>query len=371
MSGTAAEPPPPPSARHWPRRLPNVSTTAFGRLATVSLVAVVAIVLTGAAVRLTTSGLGCADWPECFHGHLTPPLQLHSLIEFANRLVTVALVVVLVVTFLAALCRRPFRRDLAWLSAGLVAGVLLQAVMGAIVVYTSLNPYAVMAHFLATLPLVVLAVVLVHRATRDYSPGAGQLEVPRPVVHLGRLLAVLLAFVLAAGSAVSGAGPHAGSFQGQVRAKRLPVSLRDMAELHSSLALLLVGTALAAAIALHAIDVPERIRRAARVLVLVLVAQAAIGYTQYFTHLPPLLVELHVAGAVVLVVGVTQFLLSFTRHPPEALGTDDADQHPQTARQSVAGSQPQPAETIDGATARPPAGGPRRTPTAGGVPVGS
>ena len=305
------------AGRRWLDRLPAVSPGAFRRLALASLVLVVAIVLTGAAVRLTTSGLGCADWPECFRGQLTPPLHLHALIEFTNRLITVGLTVVLGVTFVLSLCRRPFRRDLAWLSGALVAGVLLQAVMGAIVVYTTLNPFAVMVHFMATLPLVVVAVVLVHRATRDYSPGSGRLVVPRPVLHLGRLLVGLLTVVVAAGTAVTGAGPHAGSFQGQVRAKRLPVSLRDMAELHSSLALLLVGVALATAVALHALDVPESVRRAARLLVVVLVAQAAVGYAQYFTHLPPLLVELHVAGALVLVVGTVQFLLAFTHHPPE------------------------------------------------------
>ena len=128
----------------------------------------------------------------------------------------------------------------------------------------------------------------------------------------------LLTVVLAAGTATTGAGPHAGSSQGQVVAKRIPVALRDMAELHSSLAILLVGVALGLVVALHAGDVPERVRKAGRILLAVLIAQAAVGYTQYFTHLPAALVEVHVVGATVLVVGTIQFLLALTQHPIEA-----------------------------------------------------
>jgi len=299
--------------------LPTVSPATFRRFAVVSMVMVVLIVVTGAAVRLTGSGLGCADWPDCSAGHLTPPLQFHSLVEFGNRMVTVVLMVVVAATFLVSLRRRPFRRDLVWLSAGLIGGVLLQAVMGGILVYTKLNPYVDMVHFMAALPLVVDAVVLLHRCTRDYSPGSAQPMVPRPILLLSRGLLVLFTVVLAAGSATTGAGPHAGSSQGQLAAKRIPVPLRDMAELHSSLALLLVGIALALAVALHAMDVPERVRRGARILVITLVAQAAVGYVQYFTHLPAVLVEVHVAGATVLVVGVIQFLLALTYHRPEVV----------------------------------------------------
>ncbi len=275
------------------------------------------IILSGAAVRLTGSGLGCSDWPDCTHGHLTPPLQFHSLVEFGNRMVTVVLTLVVAATVLASLRRLPFRRDLVWLSLGLVGGVLLQAVMGGIVVYTELNPYVVMVHFLASMPLVVVAVVLLHRATRDYSRGSGRLAVPRPVRLMSWLLAAGLALVLAAGSATTGASSDAGSSQGQVRAKRIPVPLHTLAELHATMALFLVGFALALALALHAIDVPEPVRRAGRTLVAVFFVQAGVGYAQYFTRLPALLVELHVAGATVLLIGVTHFMLTITHHPPE------------------------------------------------------
>lgn len=306
-------------------RWPTVSADAFRKLAVISLVMVVLIVITGAAVRLSGSGLGCADWPDCFRGHLTPPLRFHSLVEFGNRVVTVVLTVVVGVTFLAALFRQPRRRDLVWLSAGLVGGILLEAVMGGIVVYTKLNPYLVMVHFLAALPLVVDAVVLLHRCGRDYGPGTGRVLVPGPFVWLSRGMVLLLGIVLAAGSATTGAAPDGGSAQGQIAAKRIPVSLRSLAELHASLAIMLVGFVLALVVALHAIDVPERVRRAGRILVVTLVLQAAVGYTQYFTHLPALLVEVHVIGATVLVVGTVQFLLALTYHPPEAAEHESAD----------------------------------------------
>ncbi len=305
----------------WIDRLPTVSVPAFRRLAIASLAAVCLIVVTGAAVRLTGSGLGCPDWPSCYRRRVTPQLSFHPLVEFSNRIVTVVLVVVLAAALLGALRRRPFRRDLAWLSVGLLVGVLAQAMIGALAVYTKLNPYVVLCHFLASMLLVADAVVLVHRAGRDYrSPG--QRLVPRAIVLGGRAVLVLLCAVLVAGTFTTGAGPHAGGSSGQLVAKRIPIALRDMAELHSSLALLLVGVCLGLAVALHAMAVPERVRRAARVLCGVLFLQAAIGYTQYFTHLPAALVELHVIGATVLVVGAVQFVLSFSEHGAERRDED-------------------------------------------------
>ncbi len=134
-------------ARVSRRRLPTVSPSLSHRLDVVALVLTALIVLTGAAVRLTGSGLGCADWPECSVGHLTPALQFHGLVEFGNRLVTVVLTVAVVAALLGSVFRAPRRRDLIWLSGGLVAGVVAQAVLGGIVVYTKLNPYLVMVHF--------------------------------------------------------------------------------------------------------------------------------------------------------------------------------------------------------------------------------
>jgi len=291
----------------------------------VALVGTALIVVTGAAVRLTGSGLGCSNWPECSAGHLTPALQFHGLVEFGNRLVTVMLVVAVAVAFLGSIFRVPRRRDLVWLSGGLVAGVLAQAVLGGIVVYTKLNPYVVQVHFVASMLLLVDAVVLVHRSTLDYSAGSGRLLVPRPLIRFFYGVLALLGVVIAAGTAVTGAGPHAGDASGQTIARRIPIALRDMAELHSSLALLLVGATLGLVVALHVLPaVPERVRRSGRVLMIVMVAQAAVGYTQYFTHLPALLVEVHIIGVTALVIGAVQTFLSCTHHPAEAVTTPDA-----------------------------------------------
>lgn len=277
------------------------------------------IVVTGAAVRLTGSGLGCSNWPECSAGHLTSALQFHGLVEFGNRLVTVVLTIAVAAAFLGSIFRSPRRRDLVWLSGGLVVGVLAQAVLGGIVVYTKLNPYVVMVHFLATMLLLVDAVVLVHRSTRDYTSGSAHLLVPRPLIRLYYGLLALLTLVIAAGTATTGAGPHAGDASGQQVAKRIPVALRDMAELHSSLALLLVGVTIGFVVAVHMGDIPERVRRAARILLAVMVAQAAVGYTQYFIHLPALLVEIHIIGATALVIGAVQMFLTCTYHASEVV----------------------------------------------------
>jgi cytochrome c oxidase assembly protein subunit 15 len=136
-------------------------------------------------------------------------------------------------------------------------------------------------------------------------------------LHYGVL--VLLGFVIAAGTAATGAGPLGGNSSGQQIAKRIPVSLRDLAELHASLVMLLVGLTVGLVVGLQLADVPERVRRAGRMLLAVMVAQAAVGYTQYFTHLPAALVELHLLGVTILVIGATQCFLSCTYHAPEVV----------------------------------------------------
>jgi cytochrome c oxidase assembly protein subunit 15 len=284
-----------------------------------ALALVTLIVLTGGAVRLTGSGLGCSDWPDCSTGRLTPALQFHPLIEFSNRMVTDVLVVAVAAAFMATIFRAPRRRDLIYLSGGLVAGILAQAVIGGIVVLTKLNPYWVMLHLVATLVLLANAVVLVHRSTRDYSPGSGRLLVPKTLIQFQYGILTLLAVVISAGTAVTGAGPLAGNSEGQEVAKRIPLAFRDLAELHAVLAMLLVGATVGLVVGLQMADVPERVRRAGRIFLMVMVAQAAVGYTQYFTHLPAVLVEVHILGATILVVGAVQCFLACTFHPDEVV----------------------------------------------------
>lgn len=304
------------------RRLPTVRPSMVRRLALVTLVSVSGIVLTGAAVRVTGSGLGCADWPACTKTHITPAFNYHPMIEFGNRLVTIVLIVLIGLAFLAAVRRRPFRRDLVWLSGSLVFAVFVEAVIGGFLVYSKLNPYLLVVHFLATLGMLVAAAVFQYRSGRDYSPGSGRLLVPRPVLYLSRGLVLFTAVVITAGAVTTGTAPDAGGAQGQLVARRIPVPLRSMAELHATLALFLVGAVISLAVALHAMDVPERIRKGARMFVVVLVFQAAVGYAQYFTHLPAGLVELHELGVTVLVVGVVHFVFSLTQHPRERFAED-------------------------------------------------
>jgi cytochrome c oxidase assembly protein subunit 15 len=286
--------------------LPHVGPRGFLRATQVALGLVVLNIVSGAAVRLSDSGLGCPDWPTCSRHHLTPPLSLHPAIEFSNRLVVVALCVVAAAVLLAAVRRRPYRRDLTWLSAGLIGGILAEAVLGGIVVYSKLNPYVVMTHFLVGIALLTVAVVLALRAGRagagdrggaaGRADAAGTLMVTPAVLRLTRAMIGVLVLAIAAGTATTGAGPHAGG-RG---AKRIPVPLADMARTHAEIVLVLGAMTLALLYLLDRTRAPARVVDRARILLAVMVAQGIIGYTQYFTHLPALLVGVHVFGVTAL-----------------------------------------------------------------------
>jgi heme a synthase len=298
-----------------PRR--RVSGPVFRWFALASFLSMIVIVLTGAAVRLTGSGLGCPDWPTCFHDRISGSWSIHPFIEYANRVVTVTLVLVTVATFLAALARRPRRRDLVVLSGLLIAGVVGDAVLGAFVVYSKLNPWLVSVHMLLSLSMVVVGAVLYHRSKYVYGPGA-RADVRDPHFRLiARLLWVPFGALLVAGTITTGAGPHAGSFQGQMRARRLPIALVDATWIHSVAAVLFIGLVTGLLFAIWRSGVPDALRLGVRRLVIISLVQAAIGATQYLTHLPAVLVELHVAGAISLSIGVTQFHLRQSAHDRE------------------------------------------------------
>jgi cytochrome c oxidase assembly protein subunit 15 len=309
-------------------RLPRPGPQAFLRLAQASVVLVVLNVVSGAAVRLTDSGLGCPDWPTCSARSLTPPLSLHPAIEFANRMVVVALTVAAVATALAALRRRPRRPVLLWLSAALVAGVVGEAVLGGIVVYTKLNPYAVMVHFMVGVALLTAALVLALRAGEGTGPASG---LGTGVRRLSTGLAVVVLLAVCAGTATTGTGPHAGGRH----AVRLPVPLDDMARTHSGLVLAAGVLLLALLAVLYRERAPQRVQERAQLLMAAMVAQGVIGYVQFFLHLPALLVGVHVFGAT-LVWSATVWLLDAVRRrapatavieplpAPAPLGTDAA-----------------------------------------------
>ena len=270
------------------------------------------IIVTGAAVRLTGSGLGCPDWPTCYKGRVSGSWSIHPLIEYSNRIVTVLLVCVTLVTFVAAWLRRPRRRDLIVVSGLLVLGVVLDAVLGGVVVYSKLNPWLVSSHLLLSLGMVVLGAVLYHRSKYLYGPGTRADVRDVRVLRVARLLWLPYVGTVVAGTITTGSGPHAGASQGQLIARRLPFSLQNTAWIHSLFGTLFVAIVLGLLLLLWQSSAPERLQKGLRRLLLIGALQGTLGFVQYLTHLPVGLVEVHVVLAASLAIGVTQFHVSQT-----------------------------------------------------------
>jgi cytochrome c oxidase assembly protein subunit 15 len=279
------------------------------------LLALTVIVVSGAAVRLTASGLGCPTWPSCESGQLTPhgATGYHGVIEFVNRAFTGVVSLFVALAVLGSLVRTPRRRDLTWLSLGLVAGVLGQIVLGGLSVLFELSPPWVMAHFLVSMVLVANAVVLHHRAGEG--DGAKQPLVAPEVRTMGRWLIVAAAIVLFTGTVVTGAGPHGGD----ENVRRLDFVVSDVARFHGIAVNLFLIAVLVTLWMLHRTRAPQRVRRDAQVLLAVLVAQAAVGYTQYLTGVPVVLVGVHVAGAAAVWIAVLRFHLRLWQHERSAI----------------------------------------------------
>ncbi len=292
----------------------RVSPPRFRWFAFASFLSMIVIVLTGGAVRLTGSGLGCPDWPTCYRHQIAGSWSIHPLIEYTNRIVTIALVIVTAVTLVAAWLRTERRRDLIGFAGLLVLGVFADAILGAFVVYSKLNPWLVSLHMILSLAMVVVGAILYHRSKYVYGPGA-RADVRDPHFRLiARLLWIPFILVLIAGTATTGSGPHAGSAQGQLVARRLPFSFASAAWVHSVLAVLFLGLVTGLVFAIWKSTVPEALRLGVRRLVVIALIQAILGFGQYLTHVPVVLVELHIAGAVSLCIGVTQFHLRQTAH---------------------------------------------------------
>jgi cytochrome c oxidase assembly protein subunit 15 len=307
----------------------TVGPALYRKVTLLALFALGFIVVTGGAVRVTGSGLGCPDWPTCAEGRIVAPLETHALIEFVNRTVTGAVSVMVIVAVLAALRRRPYRRDLVWLAVGLVLGVIGQIVLGGLVVLTDLYPPLVMGHFVLSMVLVANAVVLHHRATWPDGPGGwgvsprqGRREpptvepTPAAKVEAGGAelrqfaswLVVWAAVVLALGTVVTGSGPHAGSNEGQF-VERLPFAVRDVARLHAVAVWILLALALYTLWRARRDRAPADVQARGGALLVVLCAQGALGYIQYFNNVPAALVAIHIGGATALWVAVLRFRL--------------------------------------------------------------
>ena len=264
-------------------------------------------IVSGGAVRLTGSGLGCPDWPNCQQYSFAAPLRGHQGIEFGNRLLTVLVTVIVLATVVAAFRVLPKRADLIKPALGLVAGIVAQIVIGGLVVIYHLWPPLVMLHFLLSESLVALGVVLYNRAR--YEPGAPVAMVGPRFVMLSRLLVGATATLIAIGTSVSGAGPNSGDTSSGEIAKRLPITFRSITELHSTVAALLVGLVIATLFATWIANAPQSVTKAAMALLGALVIQAIIGYAQYFLKVPAGLVIAHLAGATIVWLAVIWFHL--------------------------------------------------------------
>ncbi|GAC1325398.1 MAG: COX15/CtaA family protein [Mycobacteriales bacterium] len=274
--------------------LPRTSPATFRRTAGAAVLALAAIVVTGGAVRLSSSGLGCPTWPRCTDTSFVsqPAYAAHGVIEFGNRMITIAVFLV-IAALLVQVFRLPSRRrELRWLCGGLLAGYLGQAVLGGLTVLYDLAAPLVIGHFLLSMLLLLDAVVLFARTGTALAPPDPVL--PRQLRWLAWLLAGVAALVLVVGTVVTGAGPHSG---GSLHTARLGVDIRGVAQLHADLAMLLTGLVVASAVAVFALPASAAVRRSTGWLVALVVGQAALGFTQYFLGVPVGLVGLHIAGA--------------------------------------------------------------------------
>lgn len=261
------------------------------------------IVITGASVRLTGSGLGCSDWPNCEEDQLVSDLEYHGMIEFGNRMFTGVVALAVIGAVLGSLLRRPKRADLTRLSWGLVAGVIAQIVLGGLLVKTELDPRFTMGHFLLSMVLLWNATVLVHRAGLS-DEQLDQRAQPDSVRRLTRVVMLIGTVVLVMGTVVTGSGPHSGSDEEEV-AERLPFLVRDVTRLHSITALLLLG-AVGYVLWLANQRGLVALRRAALLVTGLVVAQGVIGYWQYFTGVPVLLVGIHVTLASIAWINIVR-----------------------------------------------------------------
>ncbi|MFE0452043.1 heme A synthase [Streptomyces sp. NPDC058914] len=299
------------------------------RAALAALVMSVVIVVTGGAVRLTGSGLGCPTWPKCTDDSLTATSEMgvHGAIEFGNRLLTYVLCAAVGWAIVAARSQKPYRRSLTRLGWAQFWVVMSNAVLGGIVVLVGLNPYTVAAHFVATSALIAVATVMWQR-TREGDTA------PRPLV--GRSVQQLVWFLVAAsvllilvGTVVTGAGPHAGDSS---EVERMPVDWESVSKVHAVLAWIVVSLTFALWFVLKAVDAPEGPLHRTRDLFVILLAQGVIGYVQYFTDLPEILVGLHMLGSALTWIAVLRVLLALRERPETTV-----DQ-PGPAAEATAGS---------------------------------
>jgi cytochrome c oxidase assembly protein subunit 15 len=288
-----------------------VSPLAYQRITLFALLSLAFIIVTGAAVRLTGSGLGCSDWPTCEEGRLVAPLEYDAMIEFVNRTITGLVSVAVILAVLGSILREPRRPDLTRWSLGLVAGVIGQTLLGGIVVLVHLAPISVIGHFLLSIVLLWNAVVLYERAGQPDGPARPVTDARTTIA--ARVMVVAALAVIVAGTVVTATGPHGGD----ENAERLPLDISEVARIHAVAAWIFLGITTFVLWRAYRSGVPATVRSRGALLVASIVLQGAIGYTQYFTGVPPLLVGFHVLGSVLVWITTLRFHLAlFTRFEP-------------------------------------------------------
>ena len=319
----ASAPAPPVWRRYWELISSPVlrpTPTSLRGLALAAVVANVVIMSTGEAVRLSKSGLGCPDWPDCTAKSLVAAntagqTTLNTWIEFGNRLLNFPLVAIAGLTFIAACCYRPpgsarRRRDLIWLAAALPGGVIAQAVVGGIVVLTKLNPAWVAAHFMLSTGIVGAAVVLHIRVQEG--DGRAVPTVRRDLRIIGATLVGAVSLTFAAGTVVTGTGKLAGNADAQ----RFHLPFVGVTQFHADIGWVIAALSFALLIGLPLSGAPRPAVRRIYLMAGLTLAQGAIGYAQYFAGLPAGLVWVHVTVAVVIwVVTVRLYLAMRDRGP--------------------------------------------------------
>ncbi|UZX03385.1 heme A synthase [Arthrobacter sp. CDRTa11] len=285
--------------------LPRTVDTRVRRLAVASLIGQTLLVVTGGAVRLTASGLGCPTWPRCTDTSLvnTPEMGIHGFIEFGNRLLTFALAAVAALMLVYLWNLRKERRDLFLLALGLLASIPAQAVIGGITVLTNLNPWVVGLHFLVSMALVVFATLLVNRAYGRTGRFASALlpALPGVLRPVTAAVALFSAAAVMLGVVVTGAGPHAGDAD----APRNGLDWDLFSHIHAVPAYLITAGTLFALVIVFTRRISGPFRTAALMLLAVTLLQAVIGFTQYYNSIPALLVAAHMLGAALLMSAAT------------------------------------------------------------------
>jgi heme a synthase len=296
-------------------QLPVLSAAATRRVFAAGVVAQMGIVVTGGLVRLTGSGLGCPTWPDCYGRSLVPvknqPQSFHRWIEFGNRMLTFVVVVVVLLCIAAAWRQVPRRRPLVLLAAAGLLGVFGQAVLGGLTVLTGLNPYLVAAHFLLSMVLIAVAVAL-HQRSADAADTRPVALVRVEVVWLTRALVAVAGLVIVVGTLVTGSGPHSGDAD---HPARTGFDVAKIAWLHADTVTLFVGLVVGTLVALRLVAAPPAANQRILVVLGVTLAQGGLGYLQYFTGVPWVLVAFHVLGATALWVSVLRLTYAIRERP--------------------------------------------------------